>query len=232
MKKITMGMIGRKSGKLTVVKMSENQETNKEIMWTCICECGNYVDVAGSLIRTYKTKSCGCSNRMKSLVGNKFGHLTVIEQALKLGGRAAYRCICDCGNTTVVQATNLKSGNTKSCGCQIAKGHGIQKRIYDVWFTMMRRCYSVDHLSYKYYGARGIEVCKEWRGNDGAENFAKWAYANGYDENAKQGKCTLDRINNDGNYEPSNCRWVDMKTQASNKRNSKNSIKATAGMGK
>lgn len=107
MQKITTGMIGRKSGKLTVIKMSENQETNKEIMWTCICECGNYVDVAGSLIRSCKTKSCGCSNRMKSLIGERFGHLTVIE-----------------------------------------KGHGIQKRIYDVWSGMIRRCYSPDHLSY------------------------------------------------------------------------------------
>ena len=101
MHKITMGMIGRKSGKLTVVKMSENQKKSKEVMWTCICECGNYVDVAVSLIRACKTKSCGCSNRAKSLIGERFGHLTVTEKAPKLGGRVAYKCICEIGRAHV-----------------------------------------------------------------------------------------------------------------------------------
>jgi hypothetical protein len=110
---ITENMIGRRSGKLTVIKMSENQEGNRGIMWTCKCDCGNLVDVDGSLIRSEKTKSCGCLNRIESLVGKRFGHLTVIEKSQKVGGRAAYKCMCDCGNITIAQATNLKSGNTK-----------------------------------------------------------------------------------------------------------------------
>lgn len=82
---------------------------------------------------------------------------------------------------------------------------------------MLQRCENQNSKAFK-DGGRGIKVCQEWHK---IENFYKWAYNNGYDENAERGECTIDRIDVNGNYEPSNCRWVDMKTQANNKRNTK-----------
>ena len=82
---------------------------------------------------------------------------------------------------------------------------------------MMARCNNPNVKAYKNYGGRGISVCEEWSGENGYENFYLWAMSHGYDENAERGDCTIDRINNNGNYEPSNCRWVDMKVQNNNK---------------
>lgn len=87
-------------------------------------------------------------------------------------------------------------------------------RLYEVWRSMKRRCEQPTHTFYKYYGARGISVCEEWHD---FHTFAQWAVDNGYDINAEHLKCTLDRIDSNGNYEPSNCRWVDMKVQNNNK---------------
>ena len=83
---------------------------------------------------------------------------------------------------------------------------------------MLQRCENPNSKAFKDYGGRGIKVCQEWHE---IENFCKWAYNNCYDENAERGECTIDRIDVNGNYEPSNCRWVDMKTQSNNKRNTK-----------
>ena len=92
-----------------------------------------------------------------------------------------------------------------------------EKRLYKVWWHMKERCYNVKAYNYKNYGGRGIKICDEWKNDFNC--FATWAYENGYDKNAKQGECTLDRIDNDGDYKPSNCRFVDNKIQQNNKTN-------------
>lgn len=175
------------------------------------------------------------------LTGQRFGKLTVIKRVENnKHGSSRWLCRCDCGNTVFVVGHQLKRGKPKSCGClkievlsQIRdKYHPATKaklsntkhnkcytRLYKVYCGMKGRCTYPSHKSYKNYGGRGIKVCKEW--DESFENFYIWAMEHGYDENAPHGQCTIDRIDVDGNYEPSNCRWVNLKTQAQNKRNNK-----------
>ena len=98
--------------------------------------------------------------------------------------------------------------------------HGLTgTRVYKTWESMKSRCYNENDGKYDKYGGRGIRVCDEWLGKYGAKNFAEWAYKNGFDERKKQKEQSIDRIDVDGNYEPSNCRFVNAKTQANNKTN-------------
>ncbi len=134
--------------------------------------------------------------------------------------KSYWLCECDCGNKAIVRKDSLESGHAKSCGClakeyrPITHGHS-RDRLYSIWANMKQRCYNKNDENYKNYGGRGITVCNEWQDY---MLFRKWAYENGYDENAKRGECTLDRIDVNGNYEPSNCRWSDKDVQNYNKR--------------
>ncbi len=223
---------GQKFGNLTVLNEDGHIKRGNQncVAWLCECVCGNKIRVTTSGLKSGNTKSCGCmvnevaAQRRSDLSGRRFGKLVVERMAdKKLNGRIAWVCKCDCGNETVVTATNLVSGATKSCGCirkentaALRKAHGNSKtRLYHVWLGMRDRCTNPQHISYPFYGGRGIKICSEW---DSFSCFKEWAMANGYDCYAKRGKCTIDRINVDGNYEPSNCRWVSMAEQNQNRR--------------
>lgn len=164
--------------------------------------------------------------RLDDLTGRKFGRLTVIERAPNKGRKTCWLCRCDCGNTTIVIADNIKNGQTTSCGCyhreKAAEMHfkhgGTDTRLYRVWNDMRSRCSCSYDKEYKRYGARGIRVCKEW---EDFSTFQKWALDNGYRDDVERGKCTLDRIDNDGSYCPSNCRWVSVKEQSNNRRSNR-----------
>lgn len=158
------------------------------------------------------------------ITNEKYGKLTAIKYShTNKGKKAVWECKCDCGNVHYATAKDLRSGNTKSCGCAKMemirllkyKDGRCNERLYKVWSTMLKRCYNKNCSSYRFYGARGVIVCEEWKEY---ANFRNWAYLNGYDENAPRGKCTIDRIDSSGNYEPSNCRWVGMDVQSKNRR--------------
>jgi hypothetical protein len=171
--------------------------------------------------------------RFEDLKEKKFGRLQVIKQAehiLRSGGRkrVAWLCLCECGNTCIIETHLLKSGKTKSCGClkvekireRCTKHNESRGRLYSVWIDIKKRCYNPKYKQYKDYGGRGIKVCDEWLHD--FSSFKEFALAHGYNSNAKYGECTIDRIDVNGNYCPENCRFVDMKTQCNNKRREKN----------
>lgn len=126
-------------------------------------------------------------------------------------------CQCDCGNTSIVRGKSLIQGNTKSCGCLVYESrnvkHGMKKtRLYRIWSGMKSRCYTPSNPAYNRYGGRGISICQEWKSDFNA--FYEWAKNNEYSENL-----SIDRIDVNGNYDPSNCRWSTPQQQSDNKRN-------------
>lgn len=159
------------------------------------------------------------------LTGKQFNRLLVLHQVKNIYRGIGWLCKCQCGTTKVVSGTNLSSGNTKSCGCLVKErarimgikhGHSSYPRsiTYKSWGDMIQRCRNSKQKAFSYYGGRGIKICEGWLGKHGFQDFL-----------TDMGECppglTLDRINNDGNYEPGNCRWADRKTQQHNRRISK-----------
>lgn len=154
---------------------------------------------------------------IKNIVGNKFGRLTVMSFAGTSSGRSRWDCRCDCGNTIIVVGGSLISGNTKSCGCFNLEGRRNRKLThgqhgspeYNTWGHMIARCERPSCKDFQYYGARGIKVCDRWR------EFSNFFADMGKKPSPKH---SIDRINNNGNYEPSNCYWATHKEQMRNRR--------------
>lgn len=160
------------------------------------------------------TSNVGC-------IGAKHNYLTIIEPHHIIDGEKKITCRCDCGNVVQVTPFNWKSGRTKSCGCKTTEllskaftrlEHTEElDRLRRIYRGMLDRCYNQNIDHYDIYGARGITVCDEWR-ND-REAFIRWALSHGYANDL-----SIDRIDVNGNYEPSNCRWADATTQRLNQR--------------
>lgn len=171
--------------------------------------------------------------KMRDYTGERYGKLTVLEyvgtKRYRNGRATQWLCQCDCGNKTVVGSVSLKTGSTVSCGChrrelsskrmiERNKTHGItigseeDKRLYRLWAAIKRRCYYEKCVGYHNYGGRGVRMCDEWKNE--AAKFVEWCKSHGYKKGLE-----IDRINNNGNYEPNNCQFISKVENEKKKRN-------------
>jgi hypothetical protein len=157
--------------------------------------------------------------KLIDLTAMKFGRLTVRRRDGWVGNFVAWECVCACGTHVHATSTNLRSGHTQSCGClkherwlERRTTHGrSNSKLYVVWSNMQVRCRDPNHPRYKDWGGRGIAVCERW------SSFGNF-YA---DMGDPPPSLQLERIDNDGNYEPGNCKWATAKEQAANRRAAK-----------
>ncbi len=210
-------LTGQTFGELVVISKADPLPTTKGNRWLCRCSCGTEKVVSAKSLKSGDTKSCGCLSK-RNLAGDTFGELTVLrEDPIKQGKKRKWICQCSCDNTTSVATNDLTSGHTRSCGCvksvlarERFTTHGLRDHpLYGRWLAMRNRCNNPNDDFYANYGGKGVRVCRRW---DHFQNFLE-----------DMGECpegyTLDREDNDGDYSPENCRWVDAKTQARNKSN-------------
>ncbi len=211
-------------GKLRVIKiLGAIKENQRDFYCEVVCECGEHETVLCTKLATGKKTMCKkCSNTpSKSLIklGTRFGKLTVIgyEENHRVGTHYKYKVLCDCGNEQMFYSTQLKHGRNMCTKCMyLSKGNHFMSdtKLYRVYRGIKRRCYKDKCTGYNNYGGRGIKMCQEWK--ESPKKFFEWALENGYKEGL-----SIDRINVNGDYEPSNCRWVTPEVQANNTRANK-----------
>lgn len=218
--------IGKVFGKWAVLRQVKVEQKTKCVFkyFECRCECGFIKNVRASDLRTGKATQCkSCSYKMRTnntvspLIGQKFSKWTVLSyEGKKYNSANVLKCRCECGNERLLIQSKLVSGSTKECvPCANTKNNKLRAKhnmvdtsTYNIWRSMTKRCRDPKAKSYNCYGGRGIKVCDKWL-----------TFTNFYaDMGTRPEGHEIDRINNDGNYEPGNCRWVTPKVNANNRR--------------
>lgn len=222
-------------GQLTVLHRAPN--LGQRAAWACACACGTQIAVRAESLLTANTRSCGCWKRSeakrrrekpKPQPGDRFGRLTVLAFLGKQTRYPRVRCQCDCGQITEPHWYNLKSGNTRSCGCwheEIISArfttHGRSRTPeYVAWKQLKTRCLLATGKDFPLYGGRGIRVCDRWR-----SSFANFLADMGPRPTPGH---SMDRIDPEGHYEPTNCRWATPREQRLNQRRMHHDTKRNA----
>lgn len=218
-------MIGEKLGSLEIIGLSETELTKKGTRkWICKCECGNIVyyetRVWNDLKKRVPNTSCGCRHYGGTRVGECYGDLVIIKENTNREeiGTREWVCKCKyCGEEKILKTGYLWRYKNYKCSYLLKLESKQKKRIARTLQRMKQRCYDIDCVDYKNYGARGITICDEWLDKEnGLSNFREWSLKNGYADNL-----SIDRIDNNKSYSPDNCRWVDSYIQNNNKRSNR-----------
>ena len=185
--------------------------------YLCRCECGTERIVRADGLRNGRSSQCrACRDKERyinidAMIGTKIGRWQVLSGIKNKNGRQnrAVLCKCECGLEQIIDASTLKTGKTKSCHMCNVKKHGMEGTpTYNTWRCMKRRCYNKKNHNYHLYGGRGIKICERWH-----------TFENFYEDMGKKPEgLQIDRTNNDGHYEPLNCRWVTPKQNSNNRR--------------
>lgn len=217
---------GNKYQHLNIVRFLERKD--RKSLYLCRCDCGKEVILSSQAFKDKKQMSCGCqtwkNTRKIDMAGKRFNKLLVLEEFGKRRKEILWDCLCDCGNHRQATGYDLSSGKTISClKCSKERvstsniTHNMTgTKIYHIYWDMRMRCYNDKVESYSYCGAKGTIVCDEWMGKNGFVEFLIWSNDNGYVEGL-----SIDRIDNNKNYSPDNCRWTTMKIQQNNRKNNK-----------